>query len=287
MTKTATKPAAESTQVATLPTQQQPSLIQKFAGRYSVEPTKLLAALKATAFHQPNAEVTNEQMISLLVVADQYKLNPFTRELFAFPDRNKGGIVPIVSVDGWSRIINEHPGFAGIEFEYGPEAEGAKFKGASAWIDCIIHRSDRMTPTRVRERMVECYRDTGPWNSHPGRMLRHKAMIQAARVAFGFAGIYDEDEGKRIIEGEAVRDEPSTAIASINATVTGKTTPEPTADLLGDAPPLTYAYIAEQINGATDLDAIDTAATLIGELPDPAHREELGSLYKTRRAELA
>jgi hypothetical protein len=29
-------------------------------------------------------------------------------------------------------------------------------------------------------------------------MLRHKAMIQAARIAFGFAGIYDEDEAQRI-----------------------------------------------------------------------------------------
>ena len=29
-------------------------------------------------------------------------------------------------------------------------------------------------------------------------MLRHKAMIQAARLAFGFAGIYDEDEAERI-----------------------------------------------------------------------------------------
>lgn len=31
-------------------------------------------------------------------------------------------------------------------------------------------------------------------------MLRHKAMIQAARYAFGFSGIYDEDEGSKIAE---------------------------------------------------------------------------------------
>ena len=31
-------------------------------------------------------------------------------------------------------------------------------------------------------------------------MLRHKAMIQAARYAFGFSGIYDEDEGAKIAE---------------------------------------------------------------------------------------
>jgi hypothetical protein len=52
--------------------------------------------------------------------------------------------------------------------------------------------------------MAECRRDgVGPWKSHPRRMLRHKAMIQCARIAFGFVGIYDEDEAQRIIEGEA------------------------------------------------------------------------------------
>jgi hypothetical protein len=33
-------------------------------------------------------------------------------------------------------------------------------------------------------------------------MLRHKAYIQGARIAFGLSGIYDEDEAARIIEAE-------------------------------------------------------------------------------------
>src|SRR3546814_15877124 len=48
--------------------------------------------------------------------------------------------------------------------------------------------------------MAECARSTGPWQSHPKRMLRHKAMIQCARIAFGFTGIFDEDEAQRIVE---------------------------------------------------------------------------------------
>jgi hypothetical protein len=31
-------------------------------------------------------------------------------------------------------------------------------------------------------------------------MLRHKAMIQCARIAFGFGGIFDQDEAERIVE---------------------------------------------------------------------------------------
>ena len=34
-------------------------------------------------------------------------------------------------------------------------------------------------------------------------MLRHKALIQCARVAFGFSGIYDEDEARRIDDCQA------------------------------------------------------------------------------------
>jgi hypothetical protein len=36
------------------------------------------------------------------------------------------------------------------------------------------------------------------------RMLRHKAIIQCARIAFGFSGITDEDEGQVIRGAEKV-----------------------------------------------------------------------------------
>ena len=75
--------------------------------------TDLVNILKATAF---KGQVSDAQMTALIVVANQYGLNPFTRELFAFPDKNNG-IVPVVGVDGWARIINSHPQFDGMEFE--------------------------------------------------------------------------------------------------------------------------------------------------------------------------
>lgn len=154
----------------------------------------LIQVLKATAFKGP---VTDAQMAALMVVANQYKLNPFTRELFAFPDKNNG-IVPVVGVDGWARIINEHPQFDGMDFDQNGES-----------CTCIIYRKDRSRPVKVTEWMDECKRNTGPWQSHPKRMLRHKAMIQCARLAFGYAGIYDQDEAERIVEKDIT---PTTAI---------------------------------------------------------------------------
>lgn len=146
----------------------------------------LIETLKATAF---KGQVSDAQMTALLIVANQYGLNPWTKEIYAFPDKNNG-IVPVVGVDGWSRIMNGHPQFDGMEFDQDDES-----------CTCKIYRKDRSRPVSVTEYMSECKRpNVGPWTSHPKRMLRHKAMIQCARLAFGFGGIYDQDEAERIVE---------------------------------------------------------------------------------------
>ena len=165
------------------------SLTQKLAATLNMgDGAGLIETLKATAF---KGQVSDAQMTALMVVANQYALNPWTKEIYAFPDKNNG-IVPVVGVDGWSRIINSHPQFDGIEFEQNDQS-----------CTCIIYRKDRNRPIKVTEWMAECRRGTAPWQSHPKRMLRHKAMIQCARLAFGYGGIYDQDEAERITEAQA------------------------------------------------------------------------------------
>jgi len=159
------------------------SLAKRFGMPDSPE---VLTILKHTAF---KGQVSDAQMTALLVVANQYGLNPWTKEIYAFPDKNNG-IVPVVGVDGWSRIINEHPQFDGLDFEQTDEE-----------CTCRMYRKDRSHAIAVTEYMSECRRDNAlPWKTHPKRMLRHKSMIQCARLAFGFVGIYDEDEAQRINE---------------------------------------------------------------------------------------
>jgi phage recombination protein Bet len=189
--------------------QQRTSLVAKIGERFGVDGDKLLATLKSTCFKQgkDDPEPSNEEMMALLVVSDQYKLNPFTKEIYAFRDRKRGGIVPVVSVDGWSRIINEHPALDGIEFNYSEVTGTHKNKKNHEWIECVISRKDRSKPTVIREFFAEVVRSASfetPWDTHPNRMHRHKALIQCARIAFGFAGIYDQDEAERIIEVEPI-----------------------------------------------------------------------------------
>lgn len=158
-----------------------PSALAVMAGRYNVEPTKLLETLKGTVFQN----ATNEELMALVVVANEHGLNPFTREIYAFPKKG-GGIQAVVSIDGWIRLMNSHPQFDGIEFAFS-DADGDLACTAT------IHVKGRSRPVSVTEYKSECERATDPWKTAPRRMLRHKALIQAARVAFGF-GLTDEDD---------------------------------------------------------------------------------------------
>lgn len=197
-------------------------LLNKFAQRYEMgaNPSEVANTLKQTCF---KGQVSDAQMAALLIVADQYKLNPFTKELYAFPDKNNG-IVPVVGVDGWSRIINGHDQFDGMDFAQDDES-----------CTCIIYRKDRNHPIKVTEWMSECKRGTQPWQSHPKRMLRHKAMIQCARIAFGYTGIFDEDEAQRIVERDVTPGEPVEDVTDYLAFINAAPTMDDLQAAFGDA----------------------------------------------------
>ena len=165
--------------------------LEVMASSLNVDPLKLLETLKATVFQK----ASDEELLALVVVANTYGLNPLLNEMFAFPKRG-GGIVPIVGVDGWNKMMQRQDSFDGIEFEWAESSPDPE-NGKSLPISCtaIVYVKGRSHPVRVTEYYDECYRPSEPWKQMPRRMLRHKALIQAARLAFGFSGLYDEDEG--------------------------------------------------------------------------------------------
>ena len=134
------------------------SLVVRFADRFSIDADKMITTLKATAFRQrPNRdgsvrECSNEELMMLLTICDRYGLDPFTREIFAFLDVKSGAIIPVVSVDGWIRLINERQELQAIEFTYSPETVEHKGKTCHVWIECVISRSDRSAKTLAAQR---------------------------------------------------------------------------------------------------------------------------------------
>lgn len=176
------------------------SILATMASRFDMEPAAFEATLRGTVMKadKDGNEATREEFAAFLVVANEYRLNPLTKEIYAFFDRQRGGIIPIVGIDGWMRIINENPTFNGMS-----HIDHTNDKGDVIAITCRIYRKDREHPIEATEYLAECRRDTTPWKTWPRRMLRHKASIQAARYAFGFSGIYDEDEAERIASSRA------------------------------------------------------------------------------------
>lgn len=171
------------------------------AGRLNVEPSELQNIVINTIMPNRGQQVSNEQFVSFLAVANEYKLNPMTKEIYAFPAKG-GGIQPIVSIDGWLKMINSHPDFNGMVHE------DVRENSQLVAVTCKIYRKGIDHPITVTEYMDECKRATDTWKQWPARMLRHKATIQAGRYAFGLSGIVDPDEAERIQEAEIRRERP-------------------------------------------------------------------------------
>ena len=173
--------------------QQQQNPFQMMAGRLSVDPDTVQNIMVQTLMKAKggNAQVSHEELMVFMSIANEYRLNPLAKEIYAV--NNRGAIPPIVSIDGWLKIINSHPQFDGMEFN--DHLDG---QGQLTAITCKIYRKDRARPTEVTEYLGECKGTSAPWEKWPARMLRHKATIQCARYAFGLSGIIDEDEADRI-----------------------------------------------------------------------------------------
>ena len=122
--------------------------------------------------------VPAKSILTLLRVAKQYELDPLQEEvlLTQYDDHWQVSI----SVDGWIKLINRHPAFAGMSFTESPETD----QGLPLWMECTIYRSDRAIPTTVREYLTEVKTDSDIWKKMPRRMLRHRTLQQCARLAF-------------------------------------------------------------------------------------------------------
>lgn len=221
---------------------QKKSVLIDMASRFGMEPAAFEQTLRATVMPS-DKDVSREQFAAFLLVAKEYGLNPLTKEIYAFPGKG-GSIQPIVSIDGWMSMINRQPTFDGMEFV--DQVEDGKLIS----ITCKMFRKDRTHPVSVTEYMAECRRDTDTWRKWPARMLRHKASIQAARYAFGFSGIIDEDEAARMQEAQK---------KEIDITPTRK--PEPAT---AEGRPSRVAAILGQAKSAA------TVTTPADGLPDPA-----------------
>jgi phage recombination protein Bet len=256
-----------NTSLAKSAPQQKPSALRAMAARLQVDETKMLDTLKGTVF----AKANNEEMLALVVVANEYGLNPFLKELYAFPAKG-GGICPIVSVDGWNKMLLRQESFDGIEFEFQDDNEGKPLTCTAT-----VYVKNRSKPVKVTEYFHECYRNTDPWNNMPHRMLRNRTLCQAARMAFGFAGVYDPDEAIDIVATEL----PAAPLRAIRpASPENGTQPSPPPSATARTPQQELETVV--IEGGFTFDQFRQWAEATGQLENAA---SLGSFEELKKAD--
>ena len=103
--------------------------------------------------------------------------------------------------------------FLGIEFRESTDSQDT----IPTWIECSIHRADRCQPITVREHYQEVKGEHYLWTQMPRRMLRHQALSQCARLAFGIANL------------DSAAPDPS-ELNDCDATQMGSTTPSSNKD---------------------------------------------------------
>lgn len=192
--------------------------LQSMAERLQINPESLKKTLKATVIKDIKTKdgryraITDEEFISFIIVANAYGLNPLTKEIYAFPDIKSNGIIPVVSTDGWNKIMTQHKNYVTHFYKFSEKLTTPKGgKPCPEWIEIHIEKQNGKMVV-IREYLDECFngnkRYSCPWDTHTKRMLRHKTKIQGAREAFGFGGIYDKDEAERIIDAVAEEEIP-------------------------------------------------------------------------------
>jgi hypothetical protein len=119
-------------------------------------------------------------LLSLLRLAREYHLDPLAEEvaLALYEDTHWQAYI---TVEGYSKILNNHPAFDGIAFSESAD----NTNGIPVWMECSIYRKDRALPTVIREYFEEVKGGQAIWQKMPRRMLRHRVMQQCARLAVG------------------------------------------------------------------------------------------------------
>lgn len=167
------------------------SVIAKNAMATQDEVSEIIKNMIVGAKNQVGAVVTNAEMAVVAGVCATYGLNPLVKECAAF--LSGGKLQVVVMIDGWYKLVNRHPDFDGVEC-----VENLDQSGNVVSVTCRMYLKSRSRPVVVTEYMAECINKKSPvWAQWPIRMLRHKAYIQCARMAFGFTEFIDDDEASR------------------------------------------------------------------------------------------
>ena len=208
------------------------SIVEKTAQRMGIKGDQLESIIwNSFLSTSDQADINRSQFEAFLFVCERYQLDPMTKQIVGWVKSKR--LVIAVPIDGWIAIVNRHPAADGCTFFYEDDPpdtpEKDRHPGGLRRCGCQHHRKDITRTPIVWEEMEECFNGgktdskgnpyKGPWDTHPRRSNRHKALIQSARITYGISGIYDPDEAAAILEGTITPEEIDGAVDPVSATL--------------------------------------------------------------------
>lgn len=160
-------------------------------------------------------KLTNAQRDQFIAVASAFGLNPFKREIYAVPYKNKNGGTDLSIVTGYEVYLKRaelNPNFDGYEVtfdgslsrknvtrngKFGDYTETVIEPDGDFSCTCTVYRKDRNHPTVEQVFFDEFAQTNSMWKTKPRLMLKKVAIANAFRKAFPveFGGMpYTNDE---------------------------------------------------------------------------------------------
>ena len=119
-------------------------------------------------------------IMQVLQLAKRYYLNPLWDEVTWEKAQNDLWQV-YLPIDSWITLLHRQTPFKGLSFS----ESNTLIDGVPEWMECAIWRANHHLPITVKEYLIEVRTDRPIWQTMPRRMLRHKVLQQALRLAFG------------------------------------------------------------------------------------------------------
>lgn len=193
----------------------EPGLLARLAATAGVDEDAYYASLMRVSGCK---DATRADYLVLCHVANKYQLDPLLKQVGLM--ETKHGPRVYVGIDGWVKKLLEHEDYL-MHRREDVWSGGQPGKGTIEAVTVFIYRkswvAQGLPPFAHPEYLRECRRDTGPWSSHPSRMLYERALGQAIRFCFGMyvpeADEYGKMDDMMEARGEVPAAAPTTALA--------------------------------------------------------------------------
>ena len=279
-TETTERPLDAVLDQAIAQTQRTQSITATAASFLGVPPAKVCALLRNVwKTSKGEQELTDQEMFQGLSMIARFGLDPVAKEVYV--TRSSKGLMTIIGIDGFVKILDRTDGYDGFEQELGWSQDGK----ALEWVETIIHSTKRTHPTRYKAFAEEYGKLSGiVAKSIPWHMLRLFSLRHATRLFTPIGGSVVTEEEARWMSAYEPERQPAKqltqhareATEALDAMLNkGKPAPESPGDDI--------AY-----NGATSTEAIigkDLPPTLVDD--DSCQGPDLQSSWEKRVRECA